>query len=447
MAISGVGTVYNYNYNLVSKRISGINGQNDEFVQYCNGELKGEDSAQLNGYDYRTKGVINGFMERMQWLYDAGLMDKPVVEPGAEDIELSCEIEDITTTSIYVNREKRLTAIVPGVVYTGDEIRSFATVAPPFKTKVHQDYNPSDNSIHIAVGDKFSYGNGYTLTVGETKVMGDGYDGKSDAENQAVDRFSWALNSLLHFADQQYISDMIDKDMTPQILSFLQEQGVDTSREFTINETRCEVRDGRIYEVGNKTGIPNSIYNKALARYEESLEAPLNKAGRVYRTSMEKIEMANQGVQQKNGTGLSGGRNSEIRVSNFKEVETANYKLVPEPEIGGLRILVDGKSAGVFKPENLKIQEDAQTGTRVMISELPGFNGNWYDAIPVTEELESALSEAIGVEEVPHQPLEGYYIGTHAGTGIKYVMRPGDEGRGGQVLLCNAVDEARYKAL
>jgi len=159
------------------------------------------------------------------------------------------------------------------------------------------------------------------------------------------------------------------------------------------------------------------------------------------------LEMVDQGIQQKNGTGLSGGRNSEIRVSNFKEVETANYKLVPEPEIGGLRILVDGKSAGVFKPEHLKIQEDAQTGTRVMISELPGFNGNWYDAIPVTEELESALSEAIGVEEVPHQPLEGYYIGTHAGTGIKYVMRPGDEGRGGQVLLCNAVDEARYKAL
>ena len=47
MAISGVGTVYSYNYNLASKRISGANGQNDEFVQYCNGELNGEDSADL----------------------------------------------------------------------------------------------------------------------------------------------------------------------------------------------------------------------------------------------------------------------------------------------------------------------------------------------------------------------------------------------------------------
>ena len=179
--------------------------------------------------------------------------------------------------------------------------------------------------------------------------------------------------------------------------------------------------------------------------FMDKMEAEQRANAPAYRNQF--FEMANHAIQQKNRAGYFGGSNSEIKVSNFKEVETENYKLVPEPGIGGLRILVNGKNVGVFKPEHLKIQEDAQTGTRVMISELPGFNGNWYDAIPVTEELESALSEAIGVEEVPHQPLEGYYIGTHAGTGIKYVMRPGDEGRGGQVLLCNAVDEARYKAL
>ena len=50
---------------------------------------------------------------------------------------------------------------------------------------------------------------------------------------------------------------------------------MDISREFIANETHCEVRDGRIHEVGNKTGVPNSIYNKALARYEEVLEMPL----------------------------------------------------------------------------------------------------------------------------------------------------------------------------
>lgn len=121
------------------------------------------------------------------------------------------------------------------------------------------------------------YGNGYTLTVGTNKVMGSGYDGKSDEENARTDRFLGALDSLIHFGDQQYFGSMIDKDLTGQILKFLQGLGVDTSREFIVNETRCEVRDGRIHEVGNKTGVPNSVYDKALARYEEALEMPLAK--------------------------------------------------------------------------------------------------------------------------------------------------------------------------
>ena len=142
-------------------------------------------------------------------------------------------------------------------------------------------------------------------------------------------------------------------------------------------------------------------------------------------------------------------QNSEIKVSNFKEHETPNYKFVPEPEIGsgGMRILKNGQSVAVFSVDDLKIRVDEQTGTRVLISEIGGFGGAWYDAIPVDAELENGLAEAIGVEDIPEVELEGYYIGTHAGTGIQYVMRPGDEGRGGKVLLRNAADEAKYNAL
>ena len=142
-------------------------------------------------------------------------------------------------------------------------------------------------------------------------------------------------------------------------------------------------------------------------------------------------------------------QNSEIKVSKFKEHETPNYKFVPEPEIGsgGMRILKNGQSVAVFSVDDLKIRVDEQTGTRVLISEMGGFGGAWYDAIPVDAELENGLAEAIGVEDIPEVELEGYYIGTHAGTGIQYVMRPGDEGRGGKVLLRNAADEAKYNAL
>ena len=142
-------------------------------------------------------------------------------------------------------------------------------------------------------------------------------------------------------------------------------------------------------------------------------------------------------------------QNSEIKVSNFKEHETPNYQFIPEPEIGsgGMRILKNGQSVAVFSVDDLKIRVDEQTGTRVLISEMGGFGGAWYDAIPVDAELENGLAEAIGVEDIPEVELEGYYIGTHAGTGIQYVMRPGDEGRGGKVLLRNAVDVAKYNAL
>ena len=142
-------------------------------------------------------------------------------------------------------------------------------------------------------------------------------------------------------------------------------------------------------------------------------------------------------------------QNSEIKVSNFKEHETPNYKFVPEPEIGsgGMRILKNGQSVAVFSVDDLKIRVDEQTGTRVLISEMGGYNGNWYDAIPVDAELENGLAEAIGVDDIPEVELEGYYIGTHSRTGIQYVMRPGDEGRAGKVLLRNAGDVAKYNAL
>ena len=138
-----------------------------------------------------------------------------------------------------------------------------------------------------------------------------------------------------------------------------------------------------------------------------------------------------------------------IHISKFREVSTEHYSFVPEPEIGkgGIRILINGKSAGVFSVDDLKIRMDEKTGTRVMISEIVGIGNVWYDAIPVTKELERGLAEAMGVENIPEEELTGYYIGTHAGTGIRYVMRPGDEGRGGKVLLQSEEDVARYNAL
>ena len=164
---------------------------------------------------------------------------------------------------------------------------------------------------------------------------------------------------------------------------------------------------------------------------------------------IEELERRSGEISLDSVSAKSNTRRTEIKVSNFKEYETANYKFVPEPTIGngGMRILKNGQSVAVFSVDNLKIRVDEETGTRVLISEMPGFGRSWYDAIPVDAELERGLAEAIGVEVIPEVELEGYYIGTHAGTGIQYVMRPGDEGRGGKVLLRNERDVAKYNAL
>lgn len=146
---------------------------------------------------------------------------------------------------------------------------------------------------------------------------------------------------------------------------------------------------------------------------------------------------------------VSEERSLEIKVYNFKKYETANYQFVPEPDIGsgGMRILKNGQSVAVFFMEDLKIRVDEKTGTRVLISEIGGYNGAWYDAIPVDAELENGLAQALGVDDIPEVELKGYYIGTHAKTAIQYVMRPDDEGRGGKVLLRDKRDVEKYNAL
>ena len=71
---------------------------------------------------------------------------------------------------------------------------------------------------------------------------------------------------------------------TDYILDFLASQGVDTSREFVINGTHCELVNGKIREVGNDYVVPSSIQQKAVKRYEESMSQLLN-SGTWYRWS------------------------------------------------------------------------------------------------------------------------------------------------------------------
>lgn len=273
MSVSGIGSVNSYIYNMRTGKLSTKDGQEDEFVDYFNGDLAGEDSSTLNGFDQERKSDIEKMLEMMKW----GMIGQSVLENlHGDEVEITSEKVDATTTVTYINGEKILT-VVGAVKYTQEEINVFGTIRQSYKTTHPTGYDPSQNRLSIGVGSSFEFGNGYKFTVEYDTVRVDSYGRGTEQDILNADLFALALSALIHFGDQQAFSDLYGGTVsTPMMLEFLRELGVDTDREFIINDTICEVRDGRIKEVGNKVGVPSSIHQAAMKRYEEILYQPLS---------------------------------------------------------------------------------------------------------------------------------------------------------------------------
>ena len=70
-----------------------------------------------------------------------------------------------------------------------------------------------------------------------------------------------------------------------------------------------------------------------------------------------------------------------------------------------------------------------------------------YDAMVMDGELKDALQNVMGVETLETEELQGFTLRTHSGTGIQYLVRAGEEGRGGKGLLQSQADIKKYEAL
>ena len=126
--------------------------------------------------------------------------------------------------------------------------------------------------------------------------------------------------------------------------------------------------------------------------------------------------------------------------------ESENYKIVPDNENGCFDIYNgQGEKLGVFRYSDIKVRQDGATGKQFLISEYG--TGSCYDAIVLDHELKGALQEVMGVETLETVDLHGYTLKTHSGTGIQYLVRDGEEGRGGKVLLQDQSDIQKYEAL
>lgn len=271
MSISGIGSNNAYIYNSQTGKLSSKDGFKDAFVDFFNGDISGQEDDSLNGFDAKRKRDI----ENMIMFFNSEKGRNVFDGLNGNEYEISSEIVDAVTSVYSVNGEKVFTAY-DAVSYTYDEVNIFNKIMQPYKTHQSKGYDPTDNSINIAVGDIFNLGNGYKLTVKEDCIYGEGYGRGNAEDDKKMNQLVWGLNALIHFADQQWFSSMIDKESTPMLLQLLNELGVDTNKEFIINDTKCEVVNGRIKEVGNNSVVPSSIYNEAVKRYEELLYQPLS---------------------------------------------------------------------------------------------------------------------------------------------------------------------------
>ena len=244
MSISKIGGSYTYIYNAETGKLRTKDGEQDNFVDYFNGNLKGGDSDTSNGVDRAKKAELETLINII------GGQFNPKLFTGSEtgEYEITIDHADATTAHYLVDGKKVFSAYT-GNLQASEKIKSAFTTPQPFKTKVSKGYDPLDNSINIAVGDSFDLRNGYRLVVDKDHVYVERYGDGNDENEMKANLLAWNLGALIHFADGQWSPAMIDEASTPMLLNLLRELGIDTEKEFIINGTKCEVQDGRIREV------------------------------------------------------------------------------------------------------------------------------------------------------------------------------------------------------
>ena len=130
---------------------------------------------------------------------------------------------------------------------------------------------------------------------------------------------------------------------------------------------------------------------------------------------------------------------------SYEAYESENYRIVPDNEAGCFDIYnKQGERLGAFMYSDIKIRQDEKTGGQFLISEHGTMS---YDALALDDELKEDLQSVMRIDELETEELRGFTLKTHPGTGIQYLLRDGEEWRGGKVLLQNEEDKRRYEAL
>ena len=121
----------------------------------------------------------------------------------------------------------------------------------------------------------------------------------------------------------------------------------------------------------------------------------------------------------------------------YSEYESENYRIVPDNELNCLIYTIKTGAFGAFSYSDIKIRQDETTGKQFLISEHGTMS---YDALVLDDELKDALQNVMDKDSLDVETLQGFTLNTHSGTGIQYLVKDGEEGRGGKVLLQNEAE-------
>ncbi len=270
----GCNDSYYYNPGL-DKLLLTLEGQEDDFTRWFNGEIsEGELPSSYNGYDRMVRADIRGILGPDAFWMAA--CDTQVPGEGEREGFFKITVLGAAPEKMeYLLGDGQRTEVIRGISYSKEQ--RDALNRGPFKQKTHRDYDPDQNCLTLAAGDRFPFGNGICLIVGVDSVRWTGSCQKQ-AETESLDCMADGLKSLIYFADQRGCAGSIPSACYPGMLRFLTGSGVDTSREFVLNETRCHIVDGRIREVGNVDGMPLTMYRRTRRENHIRLEEPLRSA-------------------------------------------------------------------------------------------------------------------------------------------------------------------------
>ena len=125
--------------------------------------------------------------------------------------------------------------------------------------------------------------------------------------------------------------------------------------------------------------------------------------------------------------------------------ESENYRVVPDNAAECIDVYDrQGEPLGTYDYADLAARQDAQSGKQLLISEHGALD---YDAMVLDDEMKENLKTLMGGGALNVQRLQGYTLMTNPDTGIQYLVRQGEEGRGGTLLFQSDADMRNYDAL